>query len=306
MIGMVRNMLETTLVQNVPRCGVVILNYNSHDLTVALASTLAGYNSVSDVCVVDNCSNDDFDDDFRDSKIHYIKNTENTGYSAGNNVGLRYLVNECNCEFVFIANPDVTFENNSIIEIYKKMLEYSDLVLVSTKRYGYQGETIHQYFDFPSLLGSIKNCFFITRRGTEKKKIEIQNCEVDHANGIIFVNAVPGAFFGIRSNFLVENNFLYEGIFLYGEEIILGRQAQELGYKAGIINSEYYYHNHIRKSFSNRKMFWYDRYSLREYYKMFGLLKWNQKVWLDIAIVLGTVEYNCMYYLYNILKKIKR
>lgn len=299
-------MLETAFFQNAPRCGVVILNYNSHDLTVALARTIARYNSVSDVCVVDNCSNDDFDGDFQDSKIYYIKNTNNAGYSAGNNVGLRYLVNERNCEFVFIANPDVTFDDNTIIEIYKKMLDYPDLMLVSTKRYGYKGETVHQYFDFPSILGSIKNCFFITRRGAEKKKIEIQNYEVDHANGIFIVDAVPGAFFGIRSSFLVENNFIYEGIFLYGEEIILGRQARECGYKAGIINSEHYYHNHIRKGFSNRKMFWYDRCSLRRYYKMFGLLKWYQMLGLDIAIVLGSTEYNCAYYLYNIMKKIKR
>ena len=39
------------------------------------------------------------------------------------------------------------------------------------------------------------------------------------AEGPAYVDAVPGAFFGIKSEFLLKNGFIYEGIFLYGEEI---------------------------------------------------------------------------------------
>ncbi len=57
--------------------GIVILNYNSHNLTVRLANRLVEYSNVDHICVVDNCSSDIFDEDFDDIKINYIKNLKN-------------------------------------------------------------------------------------------------------------------------------------------------------------------------------------------------------------------------------------
>ena len=137
------------------------------------------------------------------------------------------------------------------------------------------------------------------RRKFEGRRHFLQNMKLDLADDIVFVDAVPGAFFGIKSEFLVKNDFIYEGIFLYGEEIILGRQAHEMGYRAGVINTETYIHDHVQKRFSNRKMFWYDRHSLKIYYRKFE--NFNPLQWLELntAIVLGTAEYNCAYFLYN-------
>ena len=274
--------------------GIVIKN---------LAEKTAGMPSVDEVCVVDNCSKDDFDGEFNNPKIHYIKNTRNSGYSAGNNVGLRYLVEEKRCEYVFIANPDVIFEEDAIKTMVTEMENNPKLALVSTKRYGHNRASIHQYFDFPPFWTSVKNCFFLPRRRFEKHRHIEQNRIVDDAKSIHLVDAVPGAFFGIRSNFLIQNNYIYEGIFLYGEEIIIGRQAKVLGYSAGVINTSEYTHDHVQKRFSNRKMFWYDRKSLKHYYQMFGDLNCLQQIILNIATFLGTIEYNCAYYVYHLLKK---
>lgn len=285
------------------KCGVVILNYNSHDLTLQLANKIATFQTVDEICVVDNCSKDDFNNDFNHPKIHYIKNSINSGYSAGNNVGLRYLIETKRCRYVYIANPDTIFEDKTIFDIKKTFEQHNDIALVSTKRYGHNNATIHQYFDFPKLNISIKGCFFLTRRKIEKTKFYEQNKKVDESNGLIYVDAVPGAFFGIRSEFLLKNNYLYEGIFLYGEEIILGHQAYDLGYKAAIINTSSYIHDHQQLRFNNRKMFWRDRISLKLYYKMFENLTFYQRSCLNIAIILGTIEYNCEYFLYNLLRK---
>ena len=272
-------------------------------MTKALAEKISLFSSVIAVCVVDNCSKDDFDGDFNHPNIHYIKNTRNVGYSAGNNVGLRYLVEEKGCKYVFIANPDVIFENDAIEAMVTEMENNHKLALVSTKRYGHNRALIHQYFDFPPFWTSVKNCFFLPRRRFEKRRHTDQNRIIDEAKAIHLVDAVPGAFFGMRSKFLKENNYIYEGVFLYGEEIILGRQARNLGYLAGVVNTSEYIHDHIQKKFSNRKMFWYDRQSLKKYYKMFEHL--NSLLWciLNVAIILGTIEYNCAYYIYHLLKK---
>jgi len=305
---MKKRMLEIGDISGTLCCGVVILNYNSHNLTVTLAEKLANYKSIDKICVVDNCSKDEFSGEFNHHKIHYIKNSKNLGYSAGNNVGLKYLINECNCEFVFIANPDVEFDDNTICQMCNQMQKEDGLAIIATKRYGYRGEKIHQYFDFPTFRVSIKNCFAIIRKNFRRDRHITQNNEIDNSKEVFYVDAVPGAFFGMRSSFLLKNNFLYEGIFLYGEEIILGRQARNLGYKVGIINTGEYYHNHIQKRFSesNRKMFWYDRCSLIKYYQLFRLLKWYQMIALKIAILLGTLEYNCMYLFYTTVKHFRQ
>ncbi len=286
------------------KCGVVILNYNSHDLTVALANKIATFQSVDEICVVDNCSKDNFDNDFNNKKISYIKNDVNSGYSAGNNVGLRYLIEKKHCKYVYIANPDTIFGDSAISKIEETFEEYPDIAIVSTKRFGHNNTAIHQYFEFPKIGNSIRSCFFITRRKIERTKLYEQNKKVDESNGIIFVDAVPGAFFGIRSEFLIKNNYLFEGIFLYGEEIILGHQALNLGYKSAIINTSSYVHDHKQLRFNNRKMFWRDRMSLKIYYQMFEHLTIWQWFLLNTAIILGTFEYNCEYILYNLFKTI--
>ena len=286
------------------KCGVVILNYNSHDLTVALANKIATFQSVDEICVVDNCSKDNFDKDFDDKKIFYIKNSVNSGYSAGNNVGLRYLIEKKHCKYVYIANPDTIFGDSAISKIEETFEEYPDVAIISTKRFGHNNTAIHQYFEFPKLENSIKSCFFVTRRKIERARLYEQNRKVDESNGIIFVDAVPGAFFGIRSEFLIKNNYLFEGIFLYGEEIILGHQALNLGYKSAIINTSSYVHDHKQLRFNNRKMFWRDRMSLKIYYQMFEHLTIWQWFLLNTAIILGTFEYNCEYILYNLFKTI--
>lgn len=288
------------------KIGIVVLNYNSYNLTVTLANKLSSFNSVDAICVVDNCSKDNFEGVFTHDKIHYIKNHVNSGYSAGNNVGLRYLIEEKNCDYVFIANPDTIFEENVIEDIRDTFNKNPDIALISTKRFGHEGATIHQYFDFPDWKASVRSCFFLTRRKFEKSRHIDQNKKIDEANGIVYVDAVPGAFFGLRSEFLVRNNYLYEGIFLFGEEIIVGHQAHDLGYKAAIINTCTYIHDHKQQRFNNRKMFWRDRKSLKVYYRMFCNLTKIEWLMLNIAIILGTCEYNCEYFLFNALKKIRK
>lgn len=290
---------------NESKCGVVILNYNSYDLTVALANKVANFESVSDVCVVDNCSKDNFDGIFTHPKIHYIKNKINAGYSAGNNIGLKYLIEIKGCNYVWIANPDVIFENSTITKMRDCMKDNNEIALISTKRYGPNHVKIHQFFEFLPLWTSIQNCFFLPRKRNERERFIRQNNMVDNAKGLLYVDAVPGAFFGIQADFLRKNNYLYEGIFLYGEELILGRQAYNAGYKAAVINTDEYIHDHHQYRFSNRKMFWLDHKSLLLYYRMFNILNPFEYCLLYLAVVLGTIEYNCAFFANKLINKIK-
>lgn len=282
--------------------GIVILNYKTKELTISLVNTIKSFDLINYICVVDNNSGDNFDGVFTEKeydKVKFIESDVNVGYSAGNNIGLKYLINDCKCDTIFIANPDVTFNNDAIFNINRVMNEDPKLAIVSTKRYGSNNELIHQYFNFPKFSNSLRKCFFWGRKRYDQENNIEQNYEIDNSNGIKYVDAVPGAFFAIKKEFLLKNNYLYEGVFLYGEEIILGMQAKLLGYNAAIINSNKYYHNHIRERFSNRKMFWYDRKSLIHYYQMFNILSFFKLRILFLTAILGTIEYNLAFIIYK-------
>lgn len=283
--------------------GVVILNYNSFSLTKELANKLSGFESVNHICVVDNNSEDDFDGVFLSPKIHYFKNRKNTGYAAGNNIGLRYLVNEVGCDYVFISNPDVYFEETAIEEMCRYMDEYPSIGLISTKRFGHNNSQIHQYHIFPSFKTALLNNFSLLNKLSRTDSIDEQNKKVDIAKPYLKVDAVPGAFFGIRSELLKKIDFLYEGTFLYREEIILGRQALEKGYHAAVISSATHVHDHFIARFSNKRMFKQDRVSLMIYYDKFQLLSPLKKLLLKIGIFIGCFEYNIAYTMFNLLRK---
>lgn len=300
-VGLLKNFKKMSESIN-NRIGIVVLNYNSHDLTVALAKKIANMNVVDKICVVDNCSRDSFDGDFTDAKIHYIKNTRNAGYAAGNNIGLRYLVEKEQCDVVFISNPDVYFEEKVITDIVETLNVNPDIAIVSTKRYGPNNTSMHQYHKFPSFKKSFFNNFFLLSKLNKYESNEEQLRRVEEAKRYLVVDAVPGAFFGMRSSMLKEIGFLYEGTFLYCEEIILARQAKELGYKAVIINSSSHIHDHHIAHFSNKRMYKQDRESLLIYYKKFNLLSPFETFLLKFGNKLGCFEYGIAYNLYNLKK----
>ena len=233
-----------------PTVGVVILNYNSHDLTLALAKRTASLPSVDFVCVVDNASGDHFDGEFSESNIHYIKSRENGGYSAGNNIGLRWLVEERCCEYVFIANPDVEFGDDAISAVSEVLHSDPCVAVAATRRFGHDGARVMQWYDLPSLQDAIGFCFAVSRRRAERRRLAAQNDKVA-GGGFVYVDAVPGAFFGMRSSFLVDNGYLDESTFLYGEERILGKQVELAGLREALVCDATYVHDHARGRFSS-------------------------------------------------------
>lgn len=282
-----------------PTVGIVILNYNSHDLTLALAKRTASLPSVDFVCVVDNASGDDFDGEFSEPNIHYIKSRENCGYSAGNNIGLRWLVEECGCEYVYIANPDTIFGDDAIAAIADLFDSDPTVAIASVRRSGHAGASIHQYFDFPTFGSALRSCFFLTRRRFEAERRDRQNARVE-GEGSFYVDAVPGAFFGMRSSFLVANGYMYEGIFMYGEEIVLGRQAVLAGFRSAISRDASYVHDHESRRFSSPRAFVSDHKSLVRYFDMFGLLGVPQMALLRVCTALGCAEYRAACAVYGI------
>lgn len=283
------------------KIGIVILNYNTKELTINLVNSISDFEIIHEICVVDNNSNDNFDNSFNHRKVKYIKSLENNGYSSGNNIGLKFLINERDCDIVFIANPDTSFTNKTVSEIVYAFDNNQKLAIISSKRYGINGSLIHQYFDFPDFKRSLFNCFFLTRYRFEEKRYNKQYNNLTETN-ILIVDAIPGAFFGMKADFIKRIGFLREDIFLYGEELFLGKEAVKLGLNAAILSNITYFHNHKNRG-PNFKMFYLDRVSLLKYFKEYNILNNFQLAILKIAIISGTLEYIILSKIQGIIRR---
>ena len=241
------------------KTGIVILNYNDAVSTSTLVDSIIGYASIGHIAVVDNCSTDESWKILKNKydaqeKVSVISSGKNGGYSYGNNYGARYLIKEYGTDIIFIANPDVLFDEaliEAISQKYEKKEGYAVLTGVMMRPDGsVDPAPYRQLFSYTHDLG---DCFLTIRRLVYEKK----RYEVDYSVPVMDVEVVQGSFFAITAEAFEKINGLDENIFLYYEELILAKKLKAAGYKTGLLTDKTYLHNHsvsIRRSMKNIKI----------------------------------------------------
>lgn len=91
-----------------PKIGVVLLNWNTPDLTIDCLHSLARSTVTPwKILVVDNASRGDDADQIEAAfpDVHLIRNAENTGFVGGNNQGIEVLLN-AGADAIWVLNND--------------------------------------------------------------------------------------------------------------------------------------------------------------------------------------------------------
>jgi GT2 family glycosyltransferase len=92
-----------------PLISIIALNWNTTSVTQAFLSSIGDHNTYSniEVIIVDNASREDPSEACRAAypAVKVIRNSENLGFSGGNNVGLR----AASGDYFFIVNNDTEF-----------------------------------------------------------------------------------------------------------------------------------------------------------------------------------------------------
>lgn len=108
--------------------GIVILNYNGFDDTVACVECFPADAHGVRVFVVDNASSDDSFERLERNRAlrlrdycELIQSGSNLGYAGGNNIGIRRAL-ECGCTHICVLNNDTVVE---LSEVYK-LADYLD------------------------------------------------------------------------------------------------------------------------------------------------------------------------------------
>ncbi len=114
--------------------GVVVLNYNDSDTTMAFVESIKDYRIIDKIVVVDNASTDaSFAEllTLTNAKIDVIKTDKNGGYGYGNNWGIRYACEKYKLNQVIISNPDIEVSEGTIKQCLRVLQTYKNTAVVA-------------------------------------------------------------------------------------------------------------------------------------------------------------------------------
>lgn len=227
------------------KTAAIVLNYINYSDTIKCIDNLMDKGAQAEVIIVDNNSPNDsvkILEQYVSDKPNcvLIANKVNSGYAAGNNVGIRYAADNMPwVEYICIMNPDTLIVSKSVFDVLIRAIE-------TQKEYAVAAPVIEQH----GVVDLRRTCWKLPSGW----KLCLQQTRIFHpalhydfskSNGeIAEVDVVHGSFFMAKMNVLKEIGFLDENTFLYCEETLLGLELKKRGYKEIEVFSEHVLHNH--------------------------------------------------------------
>ncbi len=200
---------------------VVILNYNTRELTrmcltTLYASRLEAY--TMEVIVCDNGSSDNSLDMIRESfpDVRIIDNKKNLGFAAGNNPGIR----NARGRYVLLLNTDTEMPPDTLAAMIRFMDRHPKAGASTCKLLladGSMDPACHRGFPTPwvafTYLSKLEKLFPRTKLFGEYHQ-GYKDLSSAHT-----VDCIVGAFFLVRNEVIREVGLLDEDYFMYGEDI---------------------------------------------------------------------------------------
>lgn len=235
-----------------PQIGIVILNYNTFELTIKLLENI--YNTLLysnyQMIVVDNYStNDSYKKLYeykKNSSFDFVlmQSTKNGGYAYGNNIGIKYAIQH-DAEYVLIINNDIIFTDARTIDVLIDVMRKNRHIgAVSPRLISLDGQDDYPiYWNRPSFFDlSIGYYFFV--KGKKKQLL--------NANHPLY--APRGSCMLLKSIDLEQIGCLDENTFLYYEEPILAERLLKIGKICFYVGEVSVIHNHAQTISNNVKI----------------------------------------------------
>lgn len=235
------------------KLGIVILNYNSHQETQKCVDNLLSFKLHFQIIIIDNNSSDQSWEILNNKyskilNVHLLLSQYNNGYNAGNNIGIKYALDQLNVDVICIMNPDILVNELTMTKMYRCLLQKNEYGLI-----GGVPITNMKYSPFdcawqiPNGLGLIKHVSIFFNKKRKAPSFNYIN------NNLIQVDCVAGCFFMIKGSILKKYGYFDENVFLYNEEILLGYILKNNNIKEIVLLDAIYFHNHNYKD--NKKTF---------------------------------------------------
>lgn len=241
----------------------LILHYKNADVTEQCLESLFQLDlQDSEIVVVDNASNNGsyeslFEKYGKNQRVHFIKNVENLGYAAGNNVGFRYAKEKLHADWIVLINNDVVIEQKDfqqkVLEEYERYSFYLAGPDIVTPEGNSQNPYLMECPDKAVIRKKLLHDYVVL--ALMKIRLQQKLKKLFHYDGSIFLpneiqtienfrGVLHGSCLIFSPKFIREFNGLYGGTFLYCEEEILCYILNRLGYRYTYLKSLKVIHKH--------------------------------------------------------------
>lgn len=229
------------------KVAIIILNYNTSEDCRKCIGFLNTQTSVElEIIVVDNCSQKQDAEKLlafcSERGIVFLQNNENKGYSAGNNIGLRYAT-ERGFEYAMILNPDMELNQaDYILKMYDKISTHPIIAVLGTDIVNIENQ--HQN---PTRELSFNEEFFWMYSAL-KGKMTGHWCDYTISG---YCEKLSGCCFMIRMSFVHKIGYFDEHTFLYSEESILAKQVRKEKLQMYYMSDLRAFHKHVKSEKGN-------------------------------------------------------
>lgn len=219
------------------KIAIVILNWNGKkyiEKCLDSVSELRMMNYELRIIVVDNGSIDGsmvlIEKRYKDIEI--LRSKENLGYAGGNNVGIKYAI-ENGADYILILNPDTIVDKNLLVELLKPFGTEEQVGLAGPKIYFAKGYEYHKDRYEEKDLGKVIfygggiidwDNILVSHRGVD----EVDNGQFDQGCETDFVT---GCAMMISKEVINKIGYFDEKYFLYWEDSDYCQRAKNGGFK---------------------------------------------------------------------------
>jgi len=224
-----------------PKVFVIVLNYNGADVLrkCLLSLFLARYPNL-EVVVVDNNSLDGSLEVARKvfPRAHYIKNEENLGFSAGNNVGIRFALDR-GADYVLLLNNDTEVKPDFL----EKIVELGE----SNEKIGILSPLIRE--------GKTDRVWF---SGGRINWLRMRSSHLRDSLKEDFFNSdfMTGCAMAVKKDVFSRIGLLDEDFFLYWEDADFSVRAKREGFLLAVSFQSQIYHLEKSEETNDNKIYW--------------------------------------------------
>ncbi len=213
------------------KIGIVIVNYNGANyqndaLRTIHASTYKNF----EVIIVDSASKDNSIELACDEypQIHFLLQDENVGVAKGNNIGIKYAIDELDSEYVLLINNDIELDEH----VLERLIEKADETTITVPK-------IYYYKPHDMLWFAGGNMYW-----NKGESGHIGNFETDHGqyDEEKIIEYSPTCCMLIHRDVFSKIGYIDETVFMYFDDTDLCVRMNDAGYKIKYIPSAFMWH----------------------------------------------------------------
>jgi hypothetical protein len=224
---------------------VVILNYNTasllHDCLRSLQQTQGDLRF--QLCVVDNASSDGSAEMVATEfpEVHLIANRVNVGFSAGNNIGLRWFgfgapsnkqSNELLPRYALLLNPDTLMPSTTLADMVAFMDAQPSIGIAGPRVRRPDGSLDRACRrSFPTPQVSFYRMIGLSKLFPNSKRFNAYNLDYYPEDAVHPVDSVVGAYMQLRGAAILQVGLLDESFFMYGEDLDWAKRIKDAGWQ---------------------------------------------------------------------------